>query len=81
MKKRLKQIKEKYEAKLLSLPHVVGVGIGIQRRKGRSIKRLCLKVYVQKKLSKNSLRKNEIVPEELEGIETDVEEIGRVEIG
>jgi hypothetical protein len=77
---RLKQIKEKYETKLLALPYVVGVGIGIKQRKGQSTKRFCLKVYVRKKSLKNSLREEEIVPKKLEGIETDVEEIGRVKI-
>ena len=78
IQRNLEQIKQRYQAKLLSLPYVVGVGIGIKQRKGQTTQKLCLKVYVQKKAPKHNLLKKDVIPKKLGGIETDVEEIGRV---
>lgn len=72
------KVKEKYEKKLLCLNNVVGVGIGYKIMKGISKKRLCIKVYVEKKLPRAELSKDELIPEALQGIETDVEELGRL---
>jgi hypothetical protein len=71
-------IKERYEDKLLLFPNVVGVGIGTKIIKGAFTKRKCIKIYVQKKVLKSRLLKNELIPEEIGGIETDIEEIGRI---
>lgn len=43
------------------------------------MKRLCLKVYVEKKIPANKLPKNQLIPERLDDLETDVEEIGKLE--
>jgi hypothetical protein len=49
---------------------VTGVGIG--KKAGKKL----LKVFVTRKVPTSSLQPQEIVPETLEGYETDVEEIG-----
>ena len=76
------KVKEKYEQRLLSFPNVVGLGVGIKQMRnspdgsqGISTNRLCLKIYVQKKVSKDKLRREEIIPQKIAGIETDVEEV------
>ena len=76
---KIEQIKKKYELDLLRQANVVGVGIGMKMKKGISTNKVCLKVYVCQKLPKSKLDKNEILPEKLEGIETDIEEIGKLE--
>ena len=72
----IQRIKERYEAELLLNSNVVGVGIGTKIRKGISTQRECIKIYVRKKFPRNKLQKNELIPRKLNGIETDVEEIG-----
>lgn len=78
LENKIKQLQKKYEPKLLSFPNVVGVGIGFKERKNVSTKKLCLKVYVLKKIPPSKLSKDQLIPKRLEGIETDVEEAGRL---
>lgn len=78
VRKKIEQIRKEYEEKLLFYPNVCGLGIGFKERKNVSLGRLCLKVYVEKKVPLSKLQKNEIIPKKLKGIETDVEEIGQV---
>ncbi|MDO8748142.1 MAG: hypothetical protein Q7J72_03375 [Candidatus Omnitrophota bacterium] len=66
------------EDELLAKSNVVGVGIGEKIRGGFSQGRLCLKIYVQKKLSAKKLAKKELIPQEIARIETDVEEVGKI---
>ena len=66
------------EDELLSKVNVVGVGIGEKIRGGFSQGRLCLKIYVEKKLIAKKLTKAEFIPREIARIETDVEEVGKI---
>lgn len=75
----IRKIKERYEEKLLLNPNVVGVGVGAKIINGIITKRKCIKIYVQKKVSRSKLEKNKLIPGKLNGIETDVEEIGKLE--
>ena len=72
------KIKRKYEEKLLSFPNVLGVGVGNKIIGNVATDGLCLKIYVRKKVAKAKLRKDQIIPEKLGGVETDVEEIGKI---
>ena len=74
----IQRVKERYEAELLLNSNVVGVGIGTKIINGISTQRQCIKIYVRKKIPRNKLHKNELIPRKLNGIETDVEEIGRL---
>ena len=66
------------EDELLAKSNVVGVGIGEKISGGFSQDRLCLKIYVEKKLSAKKLTKKELIPQEIARIETDVEEVGKI---
>jgi hypothetical protein len=68
----IKLIKNKYEKNLMSIPNVVSVGTG--RKENKEI----IKVFVKQKKQEQYLKPEEIIPEELEGFETDIEEIGEV---
>ena len=78
-RKRLEQLKKKYEQRLFSFPNVVGIGIGVKETKQVSTGKLCLKVYVTQKIPKGKLHENALITEKLGGIEIDVEEVGRLE--
>ena len=56
----------------MSIPNVVSVGTG--RKENKEI----IKVFVKQKKQEQYLKPEEIIPEELEGFETDIEEIGEV---
>jgi hypothetical protein len=71
----IEAVRRKHEATLMSLPNVVGVGIG--ERDGKPV----LKVFVSRKLPLTVLSADAVVPSELDGWETDVEEIGEVFAG
>lgn len=68
----IETVKRKYEEKLMQLPNVIGVALG--EKGGQRV----ISVFVTKKISKSSLRAEEIIPETLDGFEVDVEEIGTV---
>jgi len=62
----------KAEQELMSKQNVTGVGIG--ERNGEPV----IKVFVTRKLPKSELRASDIVPNNIAGYPTDVEEIGVV---
>ena len=64
------EVLRQHEDRLLSLPNVTGVGIGI--RGDRTV----IKVLVTHKVRASDLRPDERVPGILDGFETDVDEGG-----
>lgn len=79
VQKTLEQVKKDHASDLLKKPGVVGLGIGEKEVKGKSTGKLCLKVYVEKKLPKKELSPDQIIPNKIEGYETDVVEVGKIE--
>lgn len=69
-------VQHKYEADLLSLPHVVGVGIGYTMRGGASTGQVGLIVMVDEKLTPERLPVEALVPRELDGVPVDVQAMG-----
>ncbi len=76
--KTIAQTLKKHRANILKKAHVVGMGVGEKIKGGKPMGRLCLKVYVEKKVEKGKLSKNDLVPSRLARVETDVEEIGKI---
>jgi hypothetical protein len=68
----IEAVRRKHEKRLMKLPNVTGIGIG--RRSGRDV----IKVFVTLKVSESALQPDEIVPKSLDGVETDVEEVGEI---
>jgi hypothetical protein len=68
--KDINKVKEQYEAQLMSVPGVVGVGIG--ECDGQP----CLKVLVKQRTS--DLEKQ--LPKQLEGFKVDIEETGAIDV-
>jgi S1-C subfamily serine protease len=74
----IERVLEQSREGLLKKANVVGVGIGEKTTGGLPVGRLCLKVYVEKKLEKSRLAKSDLVPLKLSQVETDVEEVGKI---
>ena len=74
----LKRVQIHHQAMLLAMPNVIGVGIGLKSVQGRRGDRLCLAALVRRKLPRAALEAEALVPEELDGVPTDVVEVGDV---
>jgi hypothetical protein len=60
---------------------VVGVGIGLKTQGGKTLSRLAVRVLVRRKLAPNDVDAKSLVPPDIEGIPTDVEEVGEPHAG
>ncbi|MEL6951251.1 MAG: hypothetical protein AAGM16_14175 [Pseudomonadota bacterium] len=58
--------------------NVVGVFVGLKRTADGDVPERCLRVLVRKKLPKSQLSKRMIVPSRINGIETDIVEVGHL---
>ncbi len=76
--KTIAQTLKRHQTKILKKANVVGMGVGIKIKDGQATGRLCLKVYVQKKVGKEKLSGVDLVPPQLGRIQTDVEEVGTI---
>jgi hypothetical protein len=70
------QAQSLHEADLLAKPNVVGVAVGFKEEKGEKNGDLALIVLVEEKKPLAALSPDEVVPREVEGMRTDVYEIG-----
>jgi len=61
-------------------PNVVGVGIGRRNVRGFSTQEVALKVYVKQKIHPLLVKDGLTIPDEVEGVPTDVEEAGEFSI-
>ncbi|SES22229.1 hypothetical protein [Salipaludibacillus aurantiacus] len=81
---KVKKVKtKKNEADFLRKKNVVGVGVGVKLKDGKPTGKPALVTFVTSKKPLESLDKEDVVPEEVDGVETDVVEIGMptVQIG
>ena len=61
-------------------PNVVGVGIGRKRVRGMVTQDVAVKVYVKEKLHPLLVKDGEVIPDEIEGVPTDIEQSGEFSI-
>ena len=67
--------------RLMDLPNVTGVGLGHKFTDGADTGRRAITVLVERKLPPELLAPGEAVPESVDGVPTDVREVGRLEAG
>lgn len=67
-----------YQDNLLAKPNVVGVAVGFKESKGESTGELSVVVLVEQKKPLAALSAEEMVPPSLDGMRTDVFEVGRL---
>lgn len=73
---KLQRLVEEHRQELFSLPNVVGVAVGHKRRGGEVSDQPSVVVLVRKKVPLAQLAPGEVVPTELQGVPTDVVEVG-----
>jgi hypothetical protein len=69
-------IKGMYQESILAKPNVVGVGVGYKVRGQESTDELCVVALVRKKIPVAGLVPDAIIPKSLDGVETDVIQVG-----
>jgi len=70
----------KHRVKLLGLKNVVGVGVGYKYVGGDNTGSPAYVVYVEKKVPLADLSRSHIIPRQIDGLDTDVIEIGVVKM-
>jgi len=73
------EVRERADEEILGNPNVVGIATGYKIKAGKVTQELCLQIFVEKKIAEAQLASKEILPKEVEGIETDVVATGRIE--
>lgn len=76
----LEKIRIKYTTTLLQYPNVVGVGKGLKQVSGQTTSEQSIIVLVKQKLPPRALARGNAVPKKLDGICTDVLEVGDVRL-
>jgi hypothetical protein len=71
-------IKEAYQSELMLKANVVGLGIGYRHKNGKPTQEIALIVLVNQKLPLSALGERDLLPEQIEGITVDVQEVGDV---
>ncbi len=61
-------------------PNVVGVGLGRKRIRGIATQDVAVKFYVKEKIHPLLVKDGEVIPDEIEGVPTDVEQSGEFSI-
>ena len=80
--KRIKDALLKHKLKLLGLENVIGVGIGpkMVREVSTGSSKHSVVILVRRKLPEDKLHVSQVVPKDVEGIETDVIEVGDIKL-
>jgi hypothetical protein len=74
-------VKQRFEAELLNLENVIGVGIGLRLKDGVYTDEVAVVVMVKKKVRPSELAQEDFIPEELDGVLIDVLEVGEIQAG
>ena len=71
------ELRERAREQLLGIPGVLAVGFGLKQVAGELTERRVLRVYVDEKKPLDALAPDDVVPSEIEGVQTDVLTIPR----
>lgn len=77
---KLLELARKSRHRLLGISNVAGVGVGYKRVGAQLTEEPALIVFVEKKQPQRSIKRGQEVPFKIEGIDTDVIEIGKIKL-
>lgn len=72
------EVQAKYADRLMALPYVVGVGVGLMKEDGAYTQEIGLVVMVEQ-MPPEDLPEDERIPAELEGVKVDVQLTGSIQ--
>ena len=73
---RVTTIQARYTETLMQKKYVVGVAVGMRKRSGQTTGEVCLVVMVEKKVPEDQLAEEDRIPEEIDGVRVDIQEMG-----
>ncbi|MHA2403985.1 MAG: hypothetical protein ACXADH_13400 [Candidatus Kariarchaeaceae archaeon] len=76
----VQKVKKKYQDQLFKHKGVVGIGIGKKTVKGKETDDLAIIVSVELKVDEAELPEEDLLPEVLEGVPIDVQQVGILKI-
>jgi hypothetical protein len=79
MKKYLTAVRQAW-SRCLRLPNVLGVGLGLKEKDQFRTDQPAIVVFVKEKLPRNQLETKDLIPSQVDGVETDVMEIGDIRL-
>ena len=74
----IKRVKEKHAGELMKKANVVGVALGYKEKGGQKTDEPSLVIMVRKKMPLSVLKSEDVVPEKIERVTTDVKEVGDI---
>mgnify|MGYP005841442495 CR=1 FL=1 len=78
--KRIQEVKQAREKEILSKANVVGVGVGFRQVNGKLTDTPALIVMVTQKKTPQQLPPEDILPDSIDGVPVDVQEVGEITI-
>jgi hypothetical protein len=75
---RIRGVQERHRQAIFEKANVVGVGVGFKESRAKRTEQLSMVVLVKQKLPTGQLRPEDLVPPEIEGVPTDVREVGEL---
>lgn len=75
---RAEAVKAQYGRELMTRANVVGVGIGYRQMRGETTGDIGLVVMVSRKMPRNQLAPEDVLPREIDGVPVDVQEVGEL---
>lgn len=75
---RVRDVKSAHEEDLLRKANVVGVGVGLRRRRDAQTREPAIVVSVTHKQPLSELASQDVIPRELDGVPVDVQAIGKI---
>jgi hypothetical protein len=78
---RVQAVRQSHEAELLGKRNVIGLGVGLRQKEGKPTDQVALVVLVRRKLEASLLEPVDRIPEEIDGVPVDVQEVGDLRAG
>ena len=75
-RRQVTEVKDRHKESILAKPNVLGVGTGYKKQMGKQVGDLCVVAMVSQKIPRAGLDPSDLVPVEVEGISTDVIQVG-----
>ena len=74
----VREVKERHKEEILSRPNVVGVGAGYKKTGTVTTDQIVVVALVKEKLPLSALAEHEVIPANVDGVITDVIEVGEL---
>ncbi len=75
---RVQAVQQAHVDELMAKANVVGVGVGLRKVRGAYTDQVALVVMVRRKLPRHQLAPTDFIPNEIDGVPVDIQEVGEI---